>query len=134
MDEVAAKTEPAERRRTIAVFIFISVSWLRVKLQATNKGENRILVPTSRAQLPAPADGPFVWVLLYITTAPSATLSFAGDLIVWTKGFLGMSAPINATGELIFFLTLVMHLLAAQVAAEGLKTWTFGRVHRIKDC
>src|SRR5713101_2874786 len=72
-------------------------------------------------------------ILTYITGAPRATIGFAGRLAVRAEVLLGLRAPIDAAGELILHLAVIIHFLAAQIAAGDLKRSrrSFGGVHII---
>src|SRR6266849_687865 len=72
-------------------------------------------------------------ILTYITGAARATIGFAGRLAIRAEVLLGLRAPINAAGELILYLAMIIHFLAAQIAARRLKlgSRSFGGVHII---
>src|SRR6266852_7611928 len=72
-------------------------------------------------------------MLTYITGAPRATIGFAGWLAVRADVLLGLRAPIDAAGELILHLAVIIHFLAAQIAARRLKlgSRSFGGVHKL---
>ena len=72
-------------------------------------------------------------ILTYITGTPRATIGFAGRLAVRPEVLLGLRAPIDAAGELILHLAVIIHFLAAQIAARRRKlgSRSFGGVHAL---
>lgn len=69
-----------------------------------------------------------------VTPTSCATLGFAGGLAVRAEVFLRLAAPEDAGGKLVLFLavTLVVHLLAAQLAAGTFELrGIFGSVHKL---
>src|SRR6266481_3759115 len=72
-------------------------------------------------------------ILTYITGTPRATIGFAGRLAVRAEVLLGLRAPINAAGECILDLAVIIHFLAAQIAARRLTLGrrSFGGVHAL---
>jgi len=72
----------------------------------------------------------------HVTTAPRAALGFADRLAVRAEVLLRLAAPEDAGGKFVIFLplTLIIHFLAAHLAAESLELGAvFGRVHGIKS-
>src|SRR2546429_9459680 len=55
--------------------------------------------------------------LTYITGAPGATVSFTDRLAVRAEVLLRFRAPVNTAGVFVLLLPVIIHLLAAHVAA-----------------
>src|SRR6266545_2127240 len=72
--------------------------------------------------------------LTYITGPSRATFGFADRLAVGAKVLLGPGTPVNAAGIGVLLTSVVVHFLAAQVAARtlDLERRGFGCIHNPK--
>ena len=59
---------------------------------------------------------------MYITRASFATSLFGNWFSVGPEGLVSLDAPVDAAGKLVVFGSLVVHFLAAQIAAGNFET------------